>query len=208
MLGADNWGYYGANKTFNKDTYGFAGTAALTGDNVHQSNHCMFGFWSYIYLTERGKKIDVTISTHVDVNYAWLVALSFGKDAFGHVSVESESGVTASDAEQIVWTEFLEEENLSGVYETELLIDGVSPYGNWREGDIGVWQPSKCSDDACNSFSFSVTVPEDRDALVQIWEFIMLTAVRHHPWRTDRCTAVANVTCRFDPVKVWIQKKC
>lgn len=39
MLGANNWGYYGATQIFNKYTSGFAGTAALIGDNVHKSNH-------------------------------------------------------------------------------------------------------------------------------------------------------------------------
>jgi hypothetical protein len=204
--GIDGWGHYSGGHGSGKRASARAGTLQTTGDHVYALNHCTCGYWSPLYLTQRGMEVDLTLTTHVFLYFVDLEAHSFGKAALGHVFLESESGVVVSGAEQIVWPDLPGEEDRAAVFHKELLCGGTTPPGNWADGDAGMFLYTGDAV-ADNSFRCLVTIPQDRDVIVQVWEFIMVTANRYHPWRTDRCIAHARVSARFSPVKVTIEKK-
>jgi len=170
-----------------KKAYGSVGDASLVGPTACAWNYSAFGFVSCFNLTGTGKDLSVDISTKLSVYYLWLEALSFGKKAWGEVVANSYVDV---DVEGLRFSDSLE------------LIRGESPRGNYEEGEIGVWNPSPFRDSKNHRIVFSVNFPKNTEHLVTLWETIELYAIRHH--RTDRCNAVADLSCFFDPVEVEI----
>jgi hypothetical protein len=197
--GPGNHGHADGRLISDKQASGYAGTASLV-ENVHHYNRSMFGFYSSFPLTGTGNDIFINISSHVHVIYGWLEALSFGKASYGEVVINSFLDVIVhatppAGTEDLIYTDSVQ------------LVYGVSPRGNYGEGDIGIWDPPPGPGDASHSVQFTATFPENSDQLVEIFEVIELRALRYH--RKDRCNAVAQVSCTFDPIEVSIvTRKC
>ncbi len=170
-----------------KSGYCDVGDAALDGPTVFAWNWTAFGFFSYFSLRGIGKPQTIEISTSYTMNYAWLEALSFGSQSWGEVIGMSYLDVAVED---------------SASSDSCELVHGISPRGNYHDGDIGVWNPCPYAEDRGHAVAFTTAFSRNTEHVVSIFETIGFYAIRHH--RNDRCDAVANVGCAFNPVRVRI----
>jgi len=170
-----------------KSGYCDVGDAALDGPAVSAWNWTAFGFFCHFLLRGIGRPQTIEISTSYTMNCAWLEALSFGSQSWGEVLGMSYLDVAVEDYASSDPCE---------------LVHGISPRGNYHDGDIGVWNPSPYAEDHGHAVAFGTDFSRNTEHVVSIFESIGFYAIRHH--RNDRCNAVANVGCAFNPVRVRI----
>lgn len=180
----------------NKTAYSEVGYAVLAGANARAWNRSVFGFVSTFTLPGPGKENAVNVSSHMHASFVWpdgwLEALSFGRLAWGEVTVNAHLDVLVGpDAFR------------DGV---DTLLHGVSPRGNHREGEIGIFHPLDETRDVDHAVEFTVTNPQNGQHQVAVFELAEVFTERHH--RVDRCNAVAWGTYTWDPVDVSIVTEC
>jgi hypothetical protein len=88
----------------------------------------------------------------------------------------------------------------------DTLLHGVSPRGNWNEGEIGVYNPTAESRDVDHEVEFTATNPVNGQLLVTVFELAEFIAERHH--NAARCNAVVWGTCTWSPTDVLITTHC
>ena len=175
-----------------KTGYSRVGYAYLEGPEAQAWNRTVFGFVSTFALPGPGKENTVKIFSNINMNFIWpdgyLEALSFGKKAWGEVTANAQLDVLVADSAY-----------RDGV---DTLLYGVSPRGNWEEGEIGVYQPWDERASASHFVEFNITNPINGTYEVSVFELAEFIAERHH--RIDRCDAVIWGTCTWDPLDVQI----
>jgi hypothetical protein len=122
----------------------------------------------------------------------WLEALSFGRLAWGAVTVNSHVDVLVSGVAY-----------RDGV---DRLLYGESPRGNAQEGDIGIYNPTSESASVTHELEFTATNPPNGQLQVSVFELAEFIGERHH--RVDRCNAVVHGTCTWSPTDVLITTHC
>ena len=179
-----------------KMAYSEVGYAYLVGPYAQAWNRNVFGFVSSFILPGPGKENIVTISSHLHANFifpdGWLEALSFGRYAWGEVKVNSHVDVLVGGNAY-----------RDGV---DTLLHGASPRGNYREGEIGVYNPTSETRDVDHEVTFTVTNPPNGQLQVSVFELAEFIAERHH--RVDPCNAALWGTCTWSSTDVLIVTLC
>jgi hypothetical protein len=179
-----------------KIAHGYAGSASLyPEDGATWYSHITFGFTSCYLVPWPGAEADIRIVSlprvFLDWPDGWLEALSFGKDSYGKVSIKSYLDVCAAG---------------DAYRDYQTVISGESPRGNYREGEIGVWNPRPQPVDIELSINFDVANPPSEQIPITIFEMIEIVAERFHALR--RCNAFGECTVHYTPLTIEATKIC